>query len=211
MKFGLDLLESSKQGGEHSLQALARSIAQCDLALHNVIHYLWRVHSQIADGDARLYCEVIDPGDLVGRVFSRPGVRLETADGLGDGRERTEHVLVADERCLSLALANVLNRALGSGNELLVHVRLKASEAGADRSATLTIEVRDQGRGLPDDCRDADRGPGGGLRAAGSTGLGLYLAKTIIEDHGGSLHADALASIDLDTGMTIELPLHRRG
>jgi signal transduction histidine kinase len=197
MDFGLDLLESDKQGSDHGRQELARRIAQADLELQNAVHYIWRMRMQIENDYVRFAPEAIDPRELIGRVLDRPGVHLEIADGSGDDRELMDCVLQADERCLSLALANVLNNALGSGNEVLVQVRLTASEAGAPTSSKLTIQFGDHGRGIPDDCRDADdRSLCGDRRAAGRAGLGF--------------HVDGPVATDPSMRTTIELPLSRR-
>jgi signal transduction histidine kinase len=108
------------------------------------------------------------------------------------GAERTElgrldaGVLDADPELLAQVVRNLLANADRYGDRVL----LTATAAGG----RLTIAVEDDGPGIPVDEREAvfDRFHRVGHardRASGGSGLGLSIAKSIVEAHGGSISA----------------------
>lgn len=90
--------------------------------------------------------------------------------------------IVGDGLALGRVLANLVHNAIvHGGGRGVISVRL-------DGHASL--EVADQGAGVPADDREAIFAPFHRLRAAGNgSGLGLHLVKEIVQHHGGSVSA----------------------
>lgn len=99
-----------------------------------------------------------------------------------DGPDRA--VLSCRPVALRRALANLIDNAVTYGG---------GAEVGlSDGPATITIDVRDRGPGIPEESRDAVFDPFYRLeesrnRETGGTGLGLTLARSIARRHGGDL------------------------
>ena len=102
-------------------------------------------------------------------------------------------------------LTNVLDNALRHGrDDGAITVRLSAR----DGDAILTIE--DEGDGIPQSIQDRvfDRYFFGGEHPKSGTGLGLYVARQIIEEHDG--HISIESGRGAPTTVTIALPLRDR-
>ncbi|MCZ7587548.1 MAG: HAMP domain-containing histidine kinase [Gaiella sp.] len=108
------------------------------------------------------------PVDLGGLVNA---FRAETVEVSVAGHPCVE----ADPTRLRQALANLVANGLRHGTQ----VRIEVGESGA----CVVVEVVDDGPGVDPDVDVFARGVSG----AGSTGLGLWLAHSIAEAHGGSL------------------------
>jgi PAS domain S-box-containing protein len=130
----------------------------------------------------------------------------------GKGLTLTSHVardlppVEGDPRRLHQVFGNVLSNAMKftpSGGTVALR--------GFARSGTIVVEVADTGAGIdPDflpfvfdrfrqaDCRST--------RRHGGLGLGLAIARHLVEDHGGTVRADSAGS-DRGTTITIELPI----
>jgi len=84
-------------------------------------------------------------------------------------------------------------------------IRLRAARRGAD----IVVEVIDSGEGIPAEdlarlFTPFFRGDKSRTRATGGVGLGLSLARRIVEAHGGTLSAESAPGIG--TTMTVTLP-----
>jgi signal transduction histidine kinase len=110
---------------------------------------------------------------------------------------------------LRIAILNVLDNAVKySPDGVNVHCFLSMSN-----DAWCTLEIADTGVGLPQDqlkriFRRFYRVPGRTMMRIKGTGLGLFLVRSIIRQHGG----DALASspgLNQGTTVTLKLPLSR--
>jgi len=88
--------------------------------------------------------------------------------------------IAGDGIALGRVMANLVHNAIvHGGGRGTITVRLDADG---------TLEVADQGAGVPADDREAIFEPFHRLRAAGSgAGLGLHLVKEIVQHHGGSV------------------------
>jgi len=127
--------------------------------------------------------------------FRQRGVRLET------DLEPLLPSVEIDETQFKQAVINLLVNArqvVGEGGE----VRL-VSRAGS--SGEVVVEVRDDGPGVPEESRDkifevffSSRG--------GGTGLGLPIARQIVERHGGTIELDT----EVKVGATFRIRLPRR-
>jgi two-component system sensor histidine kinase BaeS len=117
-----------------------------------------------------LRLEQVDVAALA-TAFAGPDVTVD-----GDG-QRLVH---ADPTRLRQAIANLVANGLRHGTRVTIHV------TGED--GHVVVAVSDDGPGV-----DTDIDPfAHGMSGAGSTGIGLWLARGIAEAHGGSLElADA--------------------
>jgi len=88
--------------------------------------------------------------------------------------------IVGDGIALGRVMANLVHNAIvHGGGRGTISVRLEANG---------TLEVADQGAGVPENDREAIFEPFHRLRAAGSgSGLGLHLVKEIIQHHEGAV------------------------
>ena len=91
--------------------------------------------------------------------------------------------IVGDGIALGRVLANLVHNAIvHGGGQGTIRVALDVEG---------TLEVSDQGDGVPEDDREAIFEPFLRLRAAGSgSGLGLHLVKEIVQHHGGTVSVD---------------------
>ena len=92
-------------------------------------------------------------------------------------------------------------------------VRLASSNEPGDRAGRLRVEVSDDGPGIPEEDLERVferfyRPDKARSRALGGSGLGLSIAKTIVEAHGGSVRADRRpdggASVSILLPLTVE-------
>ncbi len=125
--------------------------------------------------------------DLLAPRAADAGIRLELVDRAPDGLVR------ADPGRLVQALSNLVTNAIKHSPPFgTIHVEVAA------RPAHVRVTVRDEGPGVPEaflasmfapftqaDSTDA--------RSAGGAGLGLYIVRTLIEAHGGTVGYDASA------------------
>lgn len=155
--------------------------------------------SRLRRGQLELRVEELDLAALARQVVSRlSGERRDTAvavraDGPVTGRW--------DRARLEQLLASLLSNALKFGQSKPVEVRV-AGDADQAR-----IEVQDQGIGIA--LGDQERVFGRFERAAprqhfGGLGLGLYLAREIVEAHGGAI--DLASAPGAGTTVTVLLP-----
>ncbi len=143
--------------------------------------------SRQSSGRLALALEEVDLTALVREVASRfdaqaaaTGCALEVfADGPVQGRW--------DRQRLERVATNLLSNALkfGQGRPVRVHIRTEGPLA--------RLEVCDQGQGIHP---EAQRRLFGRFERAGhtlhpGTGLGLYIARQLVEAHGGSIHVSS--------------------
>jgi len=83
--------------------------------------------------------------------------------------------VTADPTRLRQALANLVENGLRHGSTVAIEV--------GESDGRVVVDVADDGPGLPDGLDPFARGTSG----AGSTGIGLWLARAIADAHGGSL------------------------
>jgi len=178
-----------------------------DIAAHNT-ERLVRLINDILDierlnsGTVALELQATDVAVLAERSME---VMRSMADGAGvhltlDARP-VVHLVDPDR--IEQAMTNLLSNAIKfspAGAEVRLVVR---REAGG-----LTIQVRDQGRGIP--AEDLERifdrfqqVDGSDARQKGGTGLGLAICRTIAEQHGGRIWAES----GLGGGATLTMTL----
>ena len=192
----------------------------------------FRGHGQLDDVVRRLLGETRRMNGLVedllllanldeGRPLAREPVDLADvlADAADDGRaiqpERSittaidgdSLVVVGDEARLRQVVASLVHNAL-------VHTPTSASLRleGARHHGTVRVAVIDGGPGLPPEVAEHAfdrfyRGDRSRSRHAGGAGLGLPIARSIVEAHGGTIELEPVPSGG--TACRMELPVHR--
>ncbi|MEQ8967416.1 MAG: PAS domain S-box protein, partial [Azospirillaceae bacterium] len=181
------------------------SSAEHLLALVNDLLDLSRIEAGALDLDE----ERVEPGQILGaarRMLTETAKRREIA--LDFATSPDLHACRGDERMLRQVMINLL------GNALKYTERGGQVSAGAVALAdgALLFLVRDTGSGIPLDRHAQALAPYGrvgpsGAPGSGSSGLGLPLAKAMVERHGGRLllHSDT----GVGTVMGVLLPAER--
>ncbi len=126
------------------------------------------------------------------------GDAVYSQEGTGPWRAR------GDPAAMSRAIGNIVGNALRYGGSARIALRR--------RDAALEVVVDDRGPGVPEAERDAvfapfHRGEASRSRETGGSGLGLAVARGIVEQHGG-----AIAIADAPGGgarFTLRLPATR--
>jgi signal transduction histidine kinase len=158
--------------------------------------------SRIASGRFQLECEEVDLGQLVLDVTDRFAEELEAV-----GCTLTldlQHDVVGrwDRHRLDQVIANIIGNALkyGRGRPVTISVRREQT--------TAIFEVADEGVGIAEDdlVRIFDRFERvETTERAGGLGLGLYIAREIVEAHGGRIRVESRQQ--LGSRFTAEFPM----
>jgi len=158
--------------------------------------------SQLASGRLKLELEAGDLGEVVKEALERFSevasnakceLRVTAPSGINT---------LIDKFRLDEAIGNVVSNAIKYGAGKPVSVELKAKDGKA------TVVVQDRGIGIPEE--DLSRIFGRFERTSishnyGGLGLGLYIAKQVIEQHEGSIRAENRSGGG--ARIVIELPL----
>jgi len=116
----------------------------------------------------------------------------------------TEAIVLGDRLALRRVVANIVDNAIKYGR--VAHVRLGL---GHD---TVVVTVDDEGPGIPADRRQAmlepfNRLEGSRNRATGGAGLGLAVARSLVEAHGGTV--EIATAPTGGARVIVELPVFR--
>jgi signal transduction histidine kinase len=192
--------EEYRAGLEHALEDMER--------LEQLLQWMLRLAraEQWAHGSLRRDLEVIDINttceEAVERIRSLAQARQTAIQFSTNGPMPVR----ADPEDLQLVWTNLLENAVRySPQGSVVHVKAMPSENGVAR-----ITFEDHGTGiapadLPHVFERFYRGDPSRTRATGGFGLGLAIAKALVEAYGGSIQAES--SPGKGTRMTVELPL----
>jgi signal transduction histidine kinase len=100
------------------------------------------------------------------------------------------------ERAIANLVLNACEAVAGKSGQIVISTK-------GNRSS-LQVNVRDNGPGVPASIRDTLFEPFVSYGKAAGNGLGLAIAKKIVEDHGGKIYLDRM--IENGTLITISLP-----
>lgn len=163
--------------------------------------------SRLETGNLPLFREEADLGDFVSRFTAEAGPEVEQAGGSIElAVSPGPHPVSIDPEQLYRVLNNLKDNALRYAGVEGLTISLAVDSAGEWEQ----IRFADNGRGVPeedlprlfeqfwreDQARSAKNGEG--------TGLGLYIAKYIVEAHGGTIRAEN------DGGLSFTILLPRR-
>ncbi|MFH1218987.1 MAG: ATP-binding protein [Candidatus Eisenbacteria bacterium] len=110
---------------------------------------------------------------------------------------------VLDSKRIKRALVNIAGNAVEATSPT-GSVRLSASPSG---EGLFTISVSDTGSGIPEDAVQKIFEPFYSTKGSKGTGLGLPVARKIVEEHGGLLECDSV--VGRGTTFRMTLPLRR--
>ena len=168
-----------------------------------------------ADRVTRLITELLDISRIdAGRLQIRPqpvdvasvyGRHVERAMASGQERDRFSIKVAddlpevwADPDRLDQILANLIENALRHGEGVVTLAAARASGDAQDQLAAkghhhqgIDLVVSDEGKGIPPDHRDIVFSRFWHGASRGSTGLGLYVVKGLVEAHGGQVTVES--------------------
>ena len=164
--------------------------------LHNTLHETTRldtlcnnmlISSQIEAGGYRFVKEEINLGKLLGNCIDDFALRYPQRNFLKNIEE--DIIITGDKMLLQIAFNNLLENAVKySARETVVEVALELNDTVAE------MQVKDEGPGIADDEKKKVfqkfyRLGNEATKRAKGTGLGLYITKKIIKNHGGNIFA----------------------
>jgi two-component system sensor histidine kinase HydH len=192
------------EDADRHLDAIVREIDRIALIVRNLLGFVRRREPRVVELDL---AEVVQGVlDLLDVELTRMNVELVT-HGL-----ETRATVSGDPDLLHQVVLNVLLNALhaleGAKHPHRVAVRLRRPME-SDRTHAV-IEIEDNGVGVPPALRDRVFDPYYTTKERGQgTGLGLALARAIVEDHGGSISLIQPTSSEWSTCVRIALPPHQ--
>ncbi len=167
------------------IEAGKMSIDPIPFDLHKTVARVFELHSQVA---------------------RKKGLNLVL-----DYSDDTPRRLVGDEGRIRQVLTNFVSNAIKFTEQGEVRIRVTAEDE-QDRSATMRIEVIDQGIGIPQEKLDVvfdkfTQADALTTRMYGGTGLGLAIAKQIAELMGGILGVNSVVGKGSTFWMRMQLPI----
>jgi PAS domain S-box-containing protein len=188
IRSGLQVLRVTPAGSEASQQAMGMMERQ----LHHLVRLLDDLMevSRVTQGQVRLRKEVVDVADAVHAALEASRTFMSAAAHQLELNLPPEPVRVlADPVRLAQVLSNLVNNAAKytpDGGRISISARRERDRA--------VVQVRDNGIGiapemLPRVFEKFARLPGAVERSHGGLGIGLSLARTLVELHGGTLQA----------------------
>jgi len=117
-------------------------------------------------------------------------------------------LIQADENQLEVAFSNLLDNALAAvGSKGQVTIRVSCDESIRDGERACEIEFADNGPGIPCESQSKIFTPYFTTKPSGS-GLGLVIAKKVIEDHGGTIKIESKEGIG--TRVVVRIPVREK-
>lgn len=146
--------------------------------------------------------ELVDLAAVVGQVSAQLEPQAAAKDLELTVEGETALTVLGDRDRLTQVLMNVLGNAVQYTSEGGIHVRL-----GTDVDGMVVIDVVDSGRGLTPENRTRifERFHRVDQNFNDGTGVGLAIAKLLVEAHGGQITADS-KGLGAGTTIRIELP-----
>jgi len=192
------------EDADRHLDAIVREIDRIALIVRNLLGFVRRREPRVVEIDLAEVVQAVL--DLLDVELARVNVELVT-HGLempsrGSGDPDLLHQVFLN------VLLNALHALEGAQHPRRLAVRLGRPDE-RDR-ARAVVEIEDSGVGVPASLRDRVFDPYYTTKERGQgTGLGLALARAIVEDHGGSIALVQPTSSEWSTCVRITLPTHQ--
>ena len=174
--------------------------------------------AKIEGGSFSLKKERFDIGELISEIMNdieekivenKKNIKLFFE--LYNGNNNNKIIVEADKNRLSQVISNLLNNAIKFTDEGSITVIVGTKKINNNNSNKVIVSIKDTGTGIDSEIlpklftKFATKSP-----IAGGTGLGLFISKSIIEMHGGSIWAfnnDEKNKDDRGSTFTFSLPL----
>jgi signal transduction histidine kinase len=200
----LGLLASGRMGRlEERGQRMLEIASQNSDRLVRLINDLLDIE-KIESGKEEMRKEEVDLARLVREVLESMQPLAESAEVELDAVAESIPIVADPDRILQVLTNLVSNAVKFSGPGGMVSVRVQA------REGDVLVTVRDEGRGVPSDKLEAifdrfQQVDSTDARQKGGTGLGLPIARSIVQLHGGRLWVES----ELGKGSTFSFTLPR--
>ena len=174
--------------------------------------------ARIESGSFFLKKERFDIGELISEIMNdieekivenKKNIKLFFE--LYNGNNNNKIIVEADKNRLCQVISNLLNNAIKFTDEGSITVIVGTKKINNNNSNKVIVSIKDTGTGIDSEIlpklftKFATKSP-----IAGGTGLGLFISKSIIEMHGGSIWAfnnDEKNKDDRGSTFTFSLPL----
>ena len=174
--------------------------------------------ARIESGSFFLNKERFDIGELISEIMNdieekivenKKNIKLFFE--LYNGNNNNKIIVEADKNRLCQVISNILNNAIKFTDEGSITVIVGTKKINNNNSNKVIVSIKDTGTGIDSEIlpklftKFATKSP-----IAGGTGLGLFISKSIIEMHGGSIWAfnnDEKNKDDRGSTFTFSLPV----
>jgi two-component system phosphate regulon sensor histidine kinase PhoR len=201
-----DTLANGRYTSPKTVQEYARLLSSEATRLSNSIDNLLTYARYSTAAASTTALADIEPAELVEDALQglRPALANQKFDLVIDVPPDLPHVCV-DRPAMIQALDNIVDNAM-KYSTTEKHLAVSATANGK----TVTLTVRDRGTGIAskDLSRVFERFYRGGNATVSGSGLGLPIAKRIVESHGGRI--DVRSALGTGTEVDVTLPIARR-
>ena len=175
--------------------------------------------AKIESGSFFIKKERFDIGELISEIMNdieekivenKKNIKLFFE--LYNGNNNNQIILEADKNRLSQVISNLLNNAIKFTDEGIITISVERKKDDNNNRNKVIVSIKDTGTGIDSEIlpklftKFATKSP----IAEGGTGLGLFISKSIIEMHGGSIWAfnnDEKNKDDRGSTFTFSLPV----
>lgn len=171
---------------QHAVVPALRDTMTAGIAgVDNLLRTLHTLHEYARSGSLALQLGAVAPASVVkdALAIARMDLRFRVRKVRSEVAADLPPV-VADKQKLTQVLVNLVRNALQASEEH-TDVSIAASAAGGE----IVFAVEDQGPGIPPELRDRLFQPFASSKGGGGLGMGLYMAKMIVESHHGRIWA----------------------
>jgi signal transduction histidine kinase len=175
--------------------------------------------ARIESGSFILKKERFDIGELISEIMKdieekivENKKNIKMFFELYNGNSNNKIILEADKNRLSQVISNLLNNAVKFTDEGIITIIVERKKDDNNNSNKVIVSIKDTGTGIDSEIlpklftKFATKSP----IAEGGTGLGLFISKSIIEMHGGSIwtfNNDEKNKDDRGSTFTFSLPV----
>ena len=192
IKLYLETLKAREVAREKQLEFYDIMLSDTDRLIETVEQVLEA--SRTKEKKRGLTLQELDINEVLRDAVRTVQSRYHLANGVIRLTEPSDELrVVADQAEMQTAFVNLLDNAVKySGDEKRISIRTK----GSRMNNKVEVFVKDNGIGIPRDdlkrvVKRFYRVTGKGMNGAKGTGLGLFIVRSIIKKHGGSLKAES--------------------